>query len=50
MSFAPSSPYLPNSVSRSSNTGVSSSTAPWRLNTARMVLKARSRTSICSGR
>lgn len=35
-----SSPYLPISVSRSSNTGVSMDTAPWRLNTLVMMLKA----------
>mmetsp|Transcript_29449 Transcript_29449/g.65310 ORF Transcript_29449/g.65310 Transcript_29449/m.65310 type:complete len:389 (-) Transcript_29449:473-1639(-) len=44
-----SSPYLPVSSSRSSNTGVSISTPPWRLNTLRMAVKACSRMRICSG-
>ena len=42
MSFE-SSPYLPVSVSRSSNTGVSMDTAPWRLNTASIVPNTRRR-------
>ena len=45
-----SSPYLPVSVSRSSNTGVSMETAPWRLNTPVMRPNASSRMAIWSGR
>ena len=36
-----SSPYFPVKVSRSSNTGVSMETAPWRLKTEVMVCKGR---------
>ena len=42
MSFE-SSPYLPERISRSSKTGVSIVTAPWRLKTVVMALKMRSR-------
>ena len=41
-----SSPYLPARISRSSKTGVSIVTAPWRLKTVVMVLKIRSRRTI----
>mmetsp|Transcript_19641 Transcript_19641/g.54783 ORF Transcript_19641/g.54783 Transcript_19641/m.54783 type:complete len:367 (-) Transcript_19641:789-1889(-) len=44
-----SSPYLPIRVSLNSNTGVSMDTAPWRLNTLVMILKAASRIAIWSG-
>ena len=42
MSFE-SSPYLPERMGRSSKTGVSIVTAPWRLKTVVMALKMRSR-------
>lgn len=42
--------HLPVRVSRSSKTGVSIETAPWRLKTEVMAPKAFSLTAICSGR